>query len=300
MEPTPLSSVQKKRTISRVCVLVSALTLVVVSLVSAGCEDKHKTLAPHATTALERLVPLVARDVEQVRTGLPTGATELAKRLDTDPGADPAGLQRAIVRARAAVRSLDFSKSTFFMFVDPQGMVVRSQVDPDRPAGRSLYAAIPAMKKLSEPQAALVEAFGKMKELRAVQNGPDIQWVVGYPVKDSAGKLQGSFVTGWSLRHYAKVLEDLTRAHLSKTLGDDTKAAPLAYVFVVKGAEAFSAPVTPEVNAEAVAKADLVAKTKNGRLHTLIEIDRRRFTLVAERCPAFGDDVALALLITPL
>jgi hypothetical protein len=300
MELKSVSRLTKRRMVTKSYVCIVGFSLGLLGVLTTACEDKHKTLAPHATAALHRLIPLVKRDVEQVRTGLPTGAAELAKRVDKDPGADPAGLQRALRRARAAVRELDFSKSTFFMFVDPRGVVARSQIDPDRPAGRSLFAAVPAMKKLSEPNAALVEAFGKMKELRGVQNGPDMQWIVGYPVKNSEGKLQGSFVTGWSLRHYAKVLEDLTRSHLAKTLGDDTKAAPLAYVFVVKGAEAFSAPVTPDVNSEAVAKADLVAKTQGGPLRSLMEIDRRRFTLVAERCPALGDDVVLALLMTPL
>ncbi|MBI4700014.1 MAG: hypothetical protein HY744_02420 [Deltaproteobacteria bacterium] len=276
--------------------------LLVLCALLGACEDKGRLAQQKASAAVERLPPLVERDVGQVRGGLPKGAEELGKRLGDDPGADPAGLQRAIQAARAAVKDLAFAKSTFFLFVDSSGTVLRSEEDPDLPAGKSLTQAIPAMKKLSEPGAGLLEAWGYMEGLRGVNKGADHQWVVGHPVKGKEGKLLGGFVTGWSLRKYAYYLEEDARAELIRKLGEEQKAKAIAltYVFVVKGGQAYGAPVTPDVNAEAVTKLDLAAKVKAGPFRTTLEIEGRSFALEARACKPLGDDAALAVLLSEL
>lgn len=263
-----------------------------------GCQGNSKEAQKLAFATVERLLPLVERDTKQVRDGLPEGAKKIAPLLDDEPGADLASLQRAIQKARAGVESLTFAKSTFFVFVDPKGSVLRSEADPDLAAGEVLTKAIPDMSKLAEPGAGMLEAFGNVHGLRGVQSGPDLQWVVGHPVVDAAGKVKGSFVTGWSLRSYAHYLEEDTRRYLIKSSGDKPRAIPLVYVFLVRGTEAFGAPVTPDVNAEAVAKLDVASKAAAGSFQTRVEVEGRSFLLVAKPCPALGKDVALALLLS--
>lgn len=253
-----------------------------------------------STGLLERLAPLIERDTKQVREGLPEGAKKLGELLDDDPGSDLAGLQRAIKKARAAVESLAFAKSTFFVFVDKDGTVLRSETDPDLPAGQSLYEAIPATKKLSDAGTGLLEAYGTMKGLRGAEKGADMQWVVGHPVKNKDGDVSGSFVTGWSLRKYAHYLEEDTRRHLTKSLGDKPKSIPLVYVFVVRGEQAFGAPVTPDVNAEAVGKLDVLSKAKGGVYQATIDVEGRGFVIVAKAFPQLGEGVGLAVLLSPV
>jgi hypothetical protein len=269
-------------------------------LVALGCEDKTKLHQQQATELLERLAPLIERDTKQVREGLPEGAKKLAALLDDDPGADLAALQRSIKRARSGVESLAFAKSTFFVFVGKEGTVLRSETDPDLPAGKSLYEAIPEAQKLSEEGTGLFETYGSMRGLRGAQNGPDKQWIVGHPIKNKKGEVTGSFVTGWSLRKYAHYLEEDTRRHLTKTLGEKGKAIPLVYVFVVVGTEAYGAPVTPEINAEALGKLDIMGKAKGGTLQTTVDVDGRKFLLVAKPLQDLGDNAGLAVMFSAL
>lgn len=274
--------------------------VLLVGLGAVGCEDKEKVAKQQVGKLLARLAPLIERDTKQVREGLPKGAEKLASLVDDEPGADLAGLQRAIKRARADVESLAFAKSTFFLFVGADGTVLRSETDPDLPAGKSLYEAVPETKKLSDPSTGLFETYGSMHELRGAEKGADQQWIVGHPVKSGEGEVVGSFVTGWSLRKYAEYLEEDTRRHLTKTLADEAKSISLVYLFVVVGGEAYGAPVTPEVNAEAIGKLGVVSKAKNDELPTTIDVDGRSFVVDAEVFEQMGDDVAVAIMYSPV
>jgi hypothetical protein len=276
------------------------LVLVLAAVAMLGCEDKAKLATQQANELVDRLTPLIERDTQQIRKGLPEGAKKLGGMLDDDPGADLAALQRSIARARAAVEDLAFAKSTFFVFVGKEGTVLRSETDPDLPAGKSLYQAVPGTKKLSEKGTGLFETYGFMHGLRGVQQGPDKQWIVGHPVESSEGEVVGSFVTGWSLRKYAHYLEEDTRRHLTKSLGEKSKAIPLVYVFVVVGDEAFGAPVTPDVNAEALVKLDVMSKAKGGALQTSIDVDGRDFIVVAKPFSQLGDNAGLAIMLSPV
>jgi hypothetical protein len=264
----------------------------------AGCKDRDAAASERAGPALERLLPLVERDCAQVREGLPEGAAKIAKLVDADPGTDLAGLQRAIAGARASVHKLVVAKSTFFVFADAQGTVLRSEVDPDLAAGLVLPKEIPDLARLFAPGAELVEAYGSSHGLRGVEKGRDAQWVVGAPVKDASGALRGAFLSGWSLRRYAHYLEEDVRRWLSDQQADKSKPIPLAYVFVVMADRAFGAPVTPDVNSEAVAKLEVVPKTRAAPWQGFIDVEGRRFAVAARAAPAMGAHVALVLLLS--
>jgi len=255
----------------------------------AGCRDKNKELMQQA---------VVPRDTKQVREGLVKGGEEIARHLNDDPGADIEGVKRAISRARASVHELAIAKSSFFIFVAPDGTVLRSQTEPDLPAGKSLTEAIPDAKKIFTEGAGPTEVWGYMEGLRFVNKGNDLQWVVGVPVKSKDEKVIGAFVTGWSLRHYANVLETHVKAYFDKHKADAKKPAPLVYAFVVKGKKGYGARMTPDENATAVGELDLITKAKDGMYQTKSTVDGREFSLVAKLAPALGADVAVALRLS--
>ena len=249
---------------------------------------------------LDSVLPLIERDTKQIRDGLPKGAELMAKHLDSDPSSDLEGVKRAIQKVRAAVDELVVAKSTFFVFVDKKGVVLRSEVEPDLPAGKSLVDAIPGTKAMLADGAKLVEAWGYMEGLRGVNKGGDLQWVIGHPVRSSEGELEGAFVTGLSLRKYALYLEEHAQRELTAKQEDKTKALPLLYAFVVKGKQAFGGPVTPDENAKAVGELDLPTKAKGGLYKTALEIDGRRFVLAAKPATALADDVYVVIMMSPI
>src|SRR5262245_53903128 len=102
-------------------------SLLALTIALSACRDQGKISEQKAADELQRLLPVVTEDVAQVRRGLPEGAAKLAGMLDTDPGANLAGLQRSIASTRAAVKDLNLAKSTFFSFADTTGVVLRSE-----------------------------------------------------------------------------------------------------------------------------------------------------------------------------
>src|SRR5262249_30003783 len=150
-----------------------------------------------------------------------------------DPGANLVGLQKAIQAARSAVNDLDVSKATFFCFADSSGIVLRSEVDPDLLAQKSVFAAFPVLKKALEPTSGIVEVYGEMQEMRGVRTGADHQWVLAHPVKMPDGAVKGMFVTGWSYRILARYLEDTAKRNLLESIKQQGKKnEPLLYLFV--------------------------------------------------------------------
>lgn len=260
-----------------------------------GCRDKQAEVAKMGQPAIDALLPLIERDAKQIRDGLPKGAALMAKHLDEEPSHNPEQVRRAIEKARAGTDELARAKGTFFIFVGPDGMVLRGESEPDLAAGSSLTEAVPSAKALLKEGAGLQETWGYMKGLRGVNKGDDIQWIVGHPV-EVKGKYVGSFVTGFSLRAYVKVLELALQSHLLEQMEDKTKAPPLAYPYLVKGPKAYGGLVTPDENMEAIAGLDL--PSKGGPYDADIEIDGRPFHVSSKPAPSLGDDVALALTLS--
>lgn len=301
--PTPLFIVNPERISAarhrRGGAALAAVLVALLTLLLGGCKDRQKDAVVDANKSLDAVLPLVERDTKQVREGVPEGAKVLGKHLDKDPGSVPEGLRRTLVMTRAGVDNLVVAKSNFFVFVAPDGVVQRGESDPDLAVGESLFKAIPAAKALMKPSDKAVEVFGFMHGLRGVQNGDDLQWVVGSPVI-SDGKVIGAFVSGWSLRHYANVLEGLIRIELRKVAKDPGKAIPLAYMFVVKGGHAYGAAVTPDDNAKVVGEMDIPNNMKDGKFSKTIDLGDRIFTVLGRPLPSLGDDTAAALMVSGL
>jgi len=271
------------------------------ALALTGCDDGRKSAEAAAVEELSVLSPVLAEDVAEVRRGLPIGAAKLGPMLDADTLASTVGVQKAISRTRALVKDLDVAKGTFFSYADKDGIVLRSEADPDVLAQKSILVPFPGLQKARAPGGTLAEAWGEMKELRGARNGPDILWTAAAPVKDDKGALMGMFVTGWSLRSYARRLENSALASVKEASEKaGKKNPPLVYVFVVKGKTAYGTPVAPDVNAQAIEALDVIGKTASGPYRGTLEITGRGFGIAAGRAPDFGDDAALVVLASEL
>ncbi len=260
-----------------------------------GCDDSGKKSEAAAVESLDIVVPLVDRDTSQVKKGVPDGVKVLAKKLPADPTGNRMELQKAIKDSRGAVDDLAFAKVTFFAFANDAGVVLRNETDPDRLVEQNVFTAFPALEKAKDPAAGMVEAFGEMEAIRGVKKGKDIAWVVAHGVNGDGGA-KGVLVTGWSMRLYVRGIE----AQLVSKLTESAKAkgqnnVPVAYVFIVKGKDAYADPDRADSLAETVAGLDVVAKTSGGDFKAIQEIDKRQFGIAARRLPAFGDDAAIVV-----
>lgn len=276
-----------------------------VAMVAPACADDGVAAEEQAVWTLTQVHPLVARDVAQVKNGLPKGAELLAKHLADDPGADPAELQRRIKAARENVEDLAFSKGTFFSFTTPEGTVLRSEADPDRLVEKNVLAKFPGLKKALEPGAGVVVETGEMDEMRGVRTGDDTTFVAAHAVagKPAEGGAvaapRGLFVTGWSYRAYAFYLEEAARRALADEARKQEKnRTPLAYVYLAREGKVYGAPVSPEVNAEALGKAGLAEKAAAGPYRGRLEITGRMFGVAAQRLPELGSDTTMVVIAT--
>jgi hypothetical protein len=280
---------------------LAVLAFAALGAVLAGCDDGKKLSAKEASDEVALIAPIVKDDVEQVRKGLPVGAIKLAQKADADTLGNNSALQKAVADSRSSVKELDTAKSTFFSITDATGTVLRSEIDPDMLAGKSVVAAFPALKKALDPASGNVEAFGEMVEMRGLRTGQDLAWVIVHPLKDDKG-LKGLFVTGWSFRKYAAYLDDKAKHHLSDmALKAEKKTVPIAYVFLFKGAKAYGSPLlSADVNAQAIEGLGILEKTSQGPYKGNVEITGRNFGVAAQRAPELGEDAAVVVLLSEI
>ncbi len=278
----------------------AAPVAVLAATLSAGCGDAARSSEKVASDRLPAVVALVKEDVAQVRTGLPQGAAKLGKLLGADAGADLAGLQRSIGAARAGVKELQFAKSTFFTFVDPAGISLRSEADPDLLATKSVFSALPKLKKATEASSGVVEDFGDLKEIH-IRAGNDFTWAAAHPVKDDKGEVRGAFVTGWTMRGLAYHLEEMTKREVVEAAKKEgKKSVPVIYVFVLRGKKAYGAGQTPDVNTQAVEGLDLLSKAQSGNYAGTLDITGRTFGVAAARTPEYAEDMGVAVIASEI
>ena len=263
-----------------------------------ACEDSVKVSTEHAKQHAQELAGYVAQDVEQVRNGLPQGAKLLGPEWkdDQDPSADPQQVRRDLARTREKVSDLSIAKSTFFAFVLPEGSIVRTDQEVDGMAGKNLFQAFPKLRAATE---GYVEARGDMPEAAGVKGKPEGQWVAATPIKFN-GETRAIYATGWSWASYCFRLEFGLRSSVRSSLTDDQgniDKEPLIYAFMVVGDQVFSAPATPQINADEIAKLDVLGRLEGEAAWAKpLEITGREFGFAAQRTPSLGDDVAVAVL----
>lgn len=278
----------------------AAPAVAIVASLTTGCGDPAKASEKAASDRLPGVVALVKDDVAQVRRGLPQGAVKLAKLLGPDPGADLAGLQRAISGTRAGVKDLELAKSTFFTFADPSGISLRSEADPDLLATKNLFATLPKLKKASEAGSGVVEEIGELKDVY-IRAGNDMAWAAAHPVKDDTGTVRGVFITGWSFRSLAYHLEDMAkREGVEAAKKEGKKSVPVLYVYVLHGKKAYGAATTPDVNTQAIEALDLLSKAQSGTFVTNVNITGRVFGVAAAKTPEYAEDMGVAVIASEI
>jgi hypothetical protein len=262
-----------------------------------ACGNTGRISAEQARAHVVFLTETVAKDVEEVRSGLPPGADAVAASWKAQPGleADLKAVRDALEGARRKVQDLRVAKSTFFALADAGGTVLRNDQEQDRMAGKALFASFPALVAASEHY---TETTGSMPEASGVRAPrADGQWVAASPVRVD-GATRGLYVTGWSWASYAYRLEFALRSRIrSELMGKRGEKEPLIYVFVVVGKAAYGAPVTPEVSAATVAERGGLAKATGTEPFTeQLEITGRTYGLSVGRAPSLGPDIGIAVL----
>lgn len=258
-----------------------------------GCRGTGKESAERAKEHVALLARAAQTDVEEVRQGLPKGAAYVREYLAGGKYEDPAESREVLDKARNKVQDLRVAKSTFFALTDPLGTVLRSDQEHDALAGKKLFEAFPGLKAALTGE--YVETRGALEEAAGVRGRKDGQWVAAVGVKDGADA-KGLYVTGWSWSAYAYRLENQLRSTVRSNLGPQGKE-PLVYVYVVVGNDVFGAPISPDVNAKAVAEQRFLDKAKDVSIVSAeAEITGRDFGMAFQRTPLLGADVGVAVL----
>lgn len=260
-----------------------------------GCKKASAVSAEKAKANVVNLTKATHSDVAEVRSGLPLGAPFLLPLFTTGKPAsdDPHGARAALAAARNKVQDLRVSKGTFFAVSGTDGIVIRDEQDPDLMVGRPLLPSFPELQGALSGK--YVETRGSMPEAAGVRGRSDGQWIAAQPVLQGS-EVKGLYVTGWSWSAYAYRLERALSSTLRSELTEGQKL-PLAYVYLIVGKDVYGTPISPEVNAQAIAKVNpLTNASASAATSFELEIDGREFGLGVELAPDLGKDVAVAVL----
>ncbi len=274
---------------------VTAVLLAATLVGTLGCEDAGDKSARLVVPNMKYVAAAVARDLGEVRRGMPAGAKALQDLFKEAQPEKPASVdaRKELLRLRSDNQDISSAKSTFFLIAAADGTILRNNLEQDDMAEKNLFEVYPATKIGLEKDYA--EVTGSWDVARGVNGRSDAQWLAMSRIMVE-GQPVGLFVSGWSWSSYAYRLEMALR---SEVLGEtkEGQKVPLLYVYVIAGAQAYGAPVSPVVNGEEIVKLDPVAQSKGKEMWTgAIEIERREFGLALKHLPELGDDVVVAVL----
>jgi hypothetical protein len=260
-----------------------------------GCTKTGEVSKQKAHAEVELLAKAASSDVEEVRRGLPLGAKQLeAFFADEKAQGDAAAAKEALESARSKVQDLRTAKSTFFLVADKNGLILRSDLDHDSLASKSLFEAFGDLKGASSGK--YVETRGSMAEAAGVRGRSDGQWAAATPVMKGA-EVAGVYATGWSWSAYAYRLENQLRSLVKSEAADAGTKEPLVYVYVLVEKEAYGAPISPDVNAKAIKDSGLFGRASGEAVvDGAREIEGRDFGIAVKRVPALGPDVGIAVV----
>ncbi len=290
----------RRRVVSVSTPPLPTLGLIATALVLClACTKTSEVSKQKARAEVELLAKAAVVDVEEVRKGLPLGAKQLeaffALPLPDDKAqADAAAAKEALNTARGRVQDLRTAKSTFFLIADTNGLILRSDLEHDALATKSLFDAFGELKAATSGK--YVETRGSMAEAAGVRGRSDGQWAAATPVMKGTA-VAGVYATGWSWSAYAYRLENQLRSTVKSEAAESNTREPLVYVYVVVDKEAYGAPISPDVNAKAVRESGLLGRaTGESVVDATQEIEGRDFGIALRRVPALGTDVAIAVV----
>jgi hypothetical protein len=265
-------------------------------------KDQAKESASRAAEDVAELVDLVGKDLGEVERGLPEGAKRLAPLVanGADPKQDVAGVRRALLHMRREVADLNVAKSTFFALADSSGMAIRNDLEEDVMAGQNLFPIFPELARSTAGYIATTGAFPNA----TTKNGPDKDWVAAVPVKRENGTAGALLVTGWTYRYFARHLQESLKDRLVERIKRGTsEKLPVFYVGVFDKSGVYCAPLTPQVDEQALAAQDMPSKTQqpgNGAYMGTLNITDRAFGFAAQRTPMLAPDTGVVVLRSEL
>jgi hypothetical protein len=276
------------------CSFLLSLLLLLVAVV--GCTRSAETSVAQARQHVTMLVGVTSQDVEELQRGMPEGALQLRSLYQSTlaPKDDLDAVRKQLAKARNQVQDLRVAKSTFFSLVERDGVILRSDREPDPLSGKNLFAAFPETRQSLDGQQ--VKSRGEMPEAAGVRGRRDGQLVFSVPVSNG-GAVVGIFASGWSWSAYAYRLQNAVLSDVRSKRKHELQKEPLVYVFVVVDDAVFGAPTAPEVNAEAIRKLSPLSKTSGETIFAApVEVTGRQFGLAVQRAPSLGQNVAVAVL----
>jgi hypothetical protein len=258
-----------------------------------GCRKSSAVSAAQCKEHALMLGGAVKQDVAEIRNGLPRGAKFLEEYVALGKFDDAGASLEALDRARNKVQDLRVAKASFFALVDAQGAVIRSDNSPDLLVGKNLFEAFPELRQVLTDK--YVETRGSIEAASKIRGGPDAQWVAGAPVH-AANTVKAVYAAGWSWSAYAYRLQNHLQSKIRGALPDNGKE-PLTYVYMVVGDSVYGAPISPAVNARAIADQHFFAKPGGAEPEVReLVITEREFGLGFLRLPELGKDVGVAVL----
>lgn len=275
---------------------IGVLVLALACAGNFGCTDRGKVSAEKAVEHATFLQLLVEKDVAEVRSGMPEGATKLVPVFakGADARDNPVQLKKQLGRVRNDVKGLFVAKSTFLVLVDEKGVALRNEFEPDAIAGRDLRKSIPAMEPVFSGKP--IEFHGAFPEFAGVKDASrDRVWIAATPIPVEAGG-SAALITGWSYRLFARHLQESLKREILEAARAGKGKEPLYYVGVFDETGVFMAPGTPQLDEDILAKENLVQKTQSGPFHAPITITDRAFGYAAARTPTMGNDVGVVVL----
>jgi hypothetical protein len=290
-----LSKMKVRRFTTQLVHMLSVAALGALASIASGCKKASAVSAEKAKANVAGLIKATQTDVAEVRAGLPEGAKYLLPVFASgkSPSEDPHAARVALETARNKVQDLRVSKGTFFAVADTSGLVIRNDQEQDAMAGRPLFPAFPELKTALAGK--YVETRGSLPEAAGVRGRADGQWIAAQPVQDGS-VVKGLYVTGWSWAAYAYRLERALSSNLRSDAAEAQKL-PLVYVYLIVDKDVFGTPISPEVNAQAIAKLSPLGKASaSAPVSFELEIAGREFGLAVELSPDLGKDVAVAVL----
>jgi hypothetical protein len=189
---------------------------------------------------------------------------------------------------------LNIAKSTFFALADPSGIAIRNDLEEDVMAGQNLVALFPALARATDGFVTTTGSFPNAQ----TKAGPDEDWIAGAPVKRADHSTGALLVTGWSYRYFARHLQEALKTLLldqAKAAGNEGKL-PVYYAALFDRTGVYSAPLTPVIDEQALAKEDLVARTASGPYRGTLTITDRSFGFAAQRTPKLAPDTGIVVL----
>ncbi len=286
------------RPAARLASLAGAMAVSAAAL--GACKDQAKESAVQAARNAGTLVALVDKDVAEVERGMPEGAKRLSSLVaaGADPKQDVAAVRKALLRVRRDVVDLGIAKSTFFALADTSGVAIRNDLEEDVMAGQNLFSIFPSLARSTTNFVTTTGSFPNAPG----KSGPDKDWVAGIPVKTGDGATGAVFVTGWTYRYFARHLQESLKDRLvdeAKAAGNEGKL-PVFYVAVFDKSGVYPAPMTPQVDEQALAGLDLLANTAGGPTQGTLSLTDRAFGWAAARTPKLAADTGVAVLRSEL